>query len=118
MRRTSTSLSDLTFFGLTQQYRIALFGQIHEIVFYGNGGYDWHTIYDMPIWLRTFTHKKMTEHYEEENRKMKQAQGKSGSSRSLTTDGKVTAPEFMSGKSQPKSNAKSIPNYVTKASKK
>jgi len=36
---------------------------IHEIVFYGNGGYDWHTIYNMPIWLRTFTYNKIKEHY-------------------------------------------------------
>ncbi len=72
----------------------------------------------MPIWLRNFTHKKMIEHYEEENKAAKKAQGGGGTSRSITTDGKVTAPEFMSGKSQPKSNAKSIPNYTTKASKK
>jgi hypothetical protein len=46
----------LAFFGLTSNnigsFRAALFSQIHQIVFYGNGGYDWHTVYNMPIWLR------------------------------------------------------------------
>ncbi len=55
---------ELTFFGLTQQYRFNLFKQIHEIVFHGGGGYDWHTIYEMPIWLRTFTFNSLKEHYD------------------------------------------------------
>ena len=67
-----------TFFSLTTneaaQYRHNLFSQIHEIVFHGNGGYDWHTIYDMPIWLRKFTYKKITDYYEE---KQKQNSGTS-----------------------------------------
>jgi len=32
-------------------------------VFHGNGGYDWHTIYNMPIWLRKFTFNKLKDHY-------------------------------------------------------
>ena len=63
MRRTSKFLSLLTFFGLTPEYRFILFSEIHEIVFHGNGGYDWHTIYNMPIWLRKFTFNKLKDHY-------------------------------------------------------
>jgi len=66
-RRASTSPSILTFFGLTPEYRQNLFSQIHEIVFHGNGGYDWHTLYNMPIWLRNFTFKKIEEWYEKQN---------------------------------------------------
>ena len=44
-----------------------MFSQIHEIVFHGKGGYDWNTIYNMPIWLRTFTFNKLKEWYEKEN---------------------------------------------------
>jgi len=62
---------DLTFFGLTskiaKQFRVNLFTQIHEIVFYGQGGYDWETVYNMPIWLRKFTFHKMKKHYDEKN---------------------------------------------------
>jgi len=59
------------FFSLTHsqavEYRSNLFTQIHEIVFHGGGGYDWHTVYEMPIWLRNFTFKKMQEHFKEKN---------------------------------------------------
>lgn len=42
-----------------------MFSQIHEIIFYGNGGYDWGTVYNMPIWLRKFTYEKIKKHYED-----------------------------------------------------
>jgi len=61
----------LPFFGLTQQYRVNLFTQIHEIVFHGKGGYDYDTVYGMPIWLRNFTFKKMNDYYEEESKQYK-----------------------------------------------
>jgi hypothetical protein len=66
-RRASTSPSILTFFGLTPEYRQNIFSQIHEIVFHGNGGYDWHTLYNMPIWLRNFTFRKIEEYYNKQN---------------------------------------------------
>lgn len=56
----------LTFFGLTPEYRLLLFKQIHEIVFHGKGGYDWETIYHMPIWLRQTTFNLIKEHYDKE----------------------------------------------------
>jgi hypothetical protein len=56
-----------TFFGLTQSDKLRIFSQIHEIVFHGNGGYDWGTVYNMPIWLRNFTFNKLKEHYEKVN---------------------------------------------------
>jgi hypothetical protein len=65
-RRASTSQLLSTFFGLTQEYRQALFSQIHEIIFHGKGGYDFDTVYDMPIWLRNFTYKKLEEWYDKE----------------------------------------------------
>ena len=53
---------DLTFFGLTSknipEFRISVFKQIHEIVFHGQGGYDWETVYNMPIWLRNILLRK------------------------------------------------------------
>jgi len=102
----------LRFFGLTQTYRISLFSQIHDIVFYGKGGYDWHTIYDMPIWLRNFTFQRINDHYLEENKQAKKAHGQSSNSKSITTDGKVTSPEFLKHAKQPTTS------YSTKASKK
>ena len=63
MRRSLICLLASRFFGLTQTDRIGIFTQIHEIVFHGNGGYDWHTVYNMPIWLRKFTFNSLKEHY-------------------------------------------------------
>jgi len=61
---------DLTFFGLTSdlasQARLSLFSQIHQIVFHGKGGYDWNTVYNMPIWLRKYTFNEIKKHYDEE----------------------------------------------------
>jgi hypothetical protein len=77
----------LTFFGLTPEYRLYLFSQIHEIVFHGKGGYDWDTIYSMPIWLRRFTFEKIREFYEKEREESEKQQnmmsnkGKPGISR-------------------------------------
>lgn len=54
-----------------------MFSQIHEIVFHGKGGYDYHTIYNMPIWLRNFTFQKIKEHYDKESEAYEKAQGSS-----------------------------------------
>jgi hypothetical protein len=39
---------------------------MNEIVFHGRGGYTWDTVYEMPIWLRNFTFKKLKEWYDKE----------------------------------------------------
>ena len=114
---TQSSQLGLTFFGLTPdnapEARINVFSVIHEIVFNGKGGYDWETVYNMPIWLRNFTFKKMREHYDNEASQIKKSQGKSnGSTTLMDSDGKVQVPEHL------KNVKKSSPTYVTKASKK
>jgi hypothetical protein len=87
---------DLAFFGLTSeivpQYRANLFTQIHEIVFYGQGGYDWGTVYNMPIWLRKFTFHKLKEHYES-----KTPQDDLGSQTQNVKDGKISLPSHFQG---------------------
>ena len=64
----------LTFFGLTPEYRLYVFSQMHEIVFHGKGGYDWDTIYNMPVWLRRFTFEKIKEFYEKEREEVNKQQ--------------------------------------------
>lgn len=92
-----------TFFGLTRSYRSALFKQIHEIVFYGNGGYDWITVYDMPIWLRNLTFNLINTHYEKQNAANNNEESwLSGEARSEAAKNKQIK----------------VPSYVTKASKK
>ena len=66
------------------------------------------------FFLRLDSDDYVNEFYVEENARVKKAQGNSGNTKSLTTDGKVTAPEFLKhAKKQP-----SKPTYSTKASKK
>ena len=104
MRRTPICQLDLTFFGLTPSYRSYIFSQIHEIVFYGNGGYDWNTIYNMPIWLRNFTYNKIKEHYEKQN------------SENDTVEESIN--NMRSAGAVAQSPEQKVPSYVTKASKK
>ena len=94
----SISQLGLAFFGLTSniisQSRSAVFQQIHQIVFYGNGGYDWETVYNMPIWLRRFTFNEIQKHYSEE--KQSYENKGDGTKTVIDSDGKVKAPEFLS----------------------
>ena len=91
----------LAFFGLTldtaSQNRSNLFTQIHQIVFHGNGGYDWHTVYNMPIWLRRFTFNEIKKHYEEENEAIQnQSKGKNSNTKTvIDSDGKVKLPGLL-----------------------
>lgn len=90
---------DLGFFGLTsevaKQYRVNLFNQIHEIVFHGQGGYDWGTIYNMPIWLRKFTFHQMKNYYIEKNGN---GNGDLDSQTQAITSGKIQLPDHFKGK--------------------
>jgi hypothetical protein len=97
---------DLTFFGLTgetaPQYRLALFNQIHEIVFNSQGGYSWETVYNMPIWLRSFTFNKLKEYYNQSNPKNEDLASQS----KKIKEGKVDIPAHFKGKL-----GKPIPKY-------
>jgi hypothetical protein len=73
--RTSPYQLVLTFFGLTSTHRFNLFSEIHEIVFHGKGGYDWDTVYNMPIWLRKFTFNKLKEFYNKEQEAVDEQNG-------------------------------------------
>ena len=50
-----------TFFGLTSEYRVSLFTQIHDLVYHGNGGFIHSEVYNMPIWMRRFHIQKINE---------------------------------------------------------
>ena len=88
----------LGFFGLTSnnisEARTSIFTQIHQIVFHGKGGYDWDTVYNMPIWLRRFTFNEMQKYYEEE-KKAYSNNGKSGSKTVIDSQGKIKAPNLL-----------------------
>jgi hypothetical protein len=100
---------DLTFFGLTSEViphlRASLFHQIHEIVFHGQGGYDWDTVYNMPVWLRKYTFNKMKEYYDKQNQH--QNEDLATQSKKIK-EGKVDVPSHFKGKIN---NSKKIAKY-------
>lgn len=77
--------SELAFFGLTPEYRLSVFNQIHEIVFHGKGGYSWSVIYNMPIWLRNTTFKFIQDSIDQENKAQQEAYSKSSGKNGKTT---------------------------------
>lgn len=88
------------FFGLTPkeaaEFRLNLFTQIHQVVFHGQGGYDWPTIYHMPIWLRKFTFNEIKKYNEDQSNQIEKAKtGKKGEKNLINSDGTVNTPEFL-----------------------
>ena len=72
-------------------------------MFHGNGGYDWDTVYSMPLWLRRTTFNLMKEHYDKQNEEAEKQQNM------LNNRGKneIARP-----------NITPTPDYITKAPKK
>ena len=70
----------LAFFGITSEtaanYRYNLFDLIDEMVIAGGGSYSWNDIYNMPIWLRSFTYNKMKARVEKQNTQISSANKK------------------------------------------
>lgn len=99
-----------TFFSLTPEealvYRGDVFTQIHEIVFHGKGGYDWVSVYNMPLWLRKFTWHKLVEWYEKENNQNSSQNVAEQSIANMKAAGAVSKPQ------------QTVPDYIAKASRK
>ena len=77
------------------QARSNLFSEIHEIVFHGQGGYDYNTIYSMPLWLRKFTFNKIQEYYTKQNEQMKAATKKGSSTTLMASSGNTNKAEAL-----------------------
>lgn len=85
--------SNPDFTNRVKQLRLKLFSQINEIVFYGKGGYDFNTIYTMPVWLRRFTYREILAAYEREAAAVKSAsEGKE--TRSLSKPPNLRVPDY------------------------
>lgn len=44
------------------EYRAIFFTECFELVYFGNGGFSWSDVWEMPIIHRRFNHKKIQEH--------------------------------------------------------
>ena len=108
----SISQLGLAFFGLISDNiapaRASLFNQIHQIVFHGKGGYDWHTVYNMPVWLRRWTFNEIKTHYEEEKDAAENSKKNNGGKQTvINSDGVIKTPELL----QKANNAKRPVKY-------
>ena len=92
--------SGLTFFGLTLNsaptFRINLFNHIHQIVFNSNGGYNFETVYNLPIWLRKYIFSEMDKYYKNINKPPEEKD----KTTLVGSDGKVNVPEFAKASKQ------------------
>lgn len=50
-----------TFFGLTSEHKIEIHKVIFGLAYYGNGGFTFEQVYNMPIYLRNFYMKQLEE---------------------------------------------------------
>ena len=92
---------------------MSVFNQIHEIVFWGQGGYSYDVIYDMPVWLRKFTFSQLKQHYEKQNGRDDQ---ETNFQKSIAAMKQAKIDNIIP--SQTKNPPKKQPTYTTKASKK
>lgn len=76
--------------------RVHLFRELHEMVFYGKGGYDWETVYHLPIWLRRFVYSEIVKHYRDEKAAVDRASQGKGSQTLSKADSNPTVrkPDF------------------------
>lgn len=59
-------------------------------MFYGKGGYDFDTVYNLPIWLRHYIYSEITKAYKAEAEAIEKAQN--GGSQSPTSKDRVKGP--------------------------
>lgn len=85
-----------------------VFRQVHEIVYFGNGGYNWETVYNMPLWLRRFTFNEIQAFHNKHN-------NQEDDDVVETTRQNIRAAGFDRSSTN---KTITVPDYVTKAGKK
>lgn len=68
--------SEQIFSGFDNSYRLNLHASLFELVWFGQGRWDWHTLYNMPIFLRNFWMNKISEIVEQQQTELKRIQSK------------------------------------------
>lgn len=58
---------DQTFFGFKPEHRIDLHNNLFNLLWHGEGRWDWDTLYNMPVFLRKFYVKRVNKLIEDRN---------------------------------------------------
>jgi hypothetical protein len=61
-----------TFFGFKPEDRVQLHDNIFNLIWWGDGRWDWDTIYNMPVHIRRFWIKKVNKLIQEEQERQEQ----------------------------------------------
>tara|TARA_R110000744_G_scaffold25061_1_gene62291 strand:+ start:62 stop:346 length:285 start_codon:yes stop_codon:yes gene_type:complete len=72
-KRRSGFLLESRFFGLTPNYKFQVYQEIHDLVYYGNGGFIYSEVYVMPIHIRRYHIKKINDLHEKRNEEEERA---------------------------------------------
>jgi len=64
------------FFGLPLEYRLGLHQEIFSMCYAGKGGFSFREVYEMPIYLRRYYLKMMSDAIEEERKQYENTSGK------------------------------------------
>lgn len=56
------------FFGLGTDYKLGLHEEIFSLCYYGQGGFTWDEVYELPIHLRRFYIQQVSKAIEERNK--------------------------------------------------
>ena len=65
---------DQKFFGLDTSYQIHLHEQLFELIWYGEGRWDWNTVYHLPLHIKRLWIKKINEITESANTDQRDAE--------------------------------------------
>ena len=63
----------LHFFGLTSHYKMQVYQEVHELTYHGGGGFTYSEVYNMPIYLRRFSLKKINDYLKAKQEAEKEA---------------------------------------------
>ena len=85
-------------------------------MYFGGGGYDWHTVYNMPIWLRKFTIREINSIVNTQNEARKAKMDKSSKGNNIDMANPIKSKIPKQAFSPPK--LKSPPTYNARMSNK
>ena len=74
------------FFFLTAEDRPYIHNEIWNLLYHGNGGWDYTSVYNMPIWLRQYYLKKIIDFNEDQGAKRAEKQATQAHQQSQNKD--------------------------------
>ena len=61
------------FFCLTPKYKLQVYQEVHDLVYYGNGGFIYSEVYQMPIHIRRYHIRKIDVLHKKQNEELQKA---------------------------------------------